>query len=81
MAEKDKKKLSPRIENFVKGFFMVLLAIILGINVGRVAKTIVFVPLYLFGAFYYLLIGLMGFHGLVRMFLGKKFRCESFLLK
>lgn len=80
MNEKEKKTLSPRLENFVKGFFMVLFAIVLGINVGRIAKTFAFVPLYLFGAFYYFLIGLMGFHGLSRMFLGKKFRIHSVII-
>ena len=80
MNEKAKKSISPRLENMIKGLFMVLFSVVLGINVGKVARTLVFPILYLFGSYYYILISLIGVKGLYRIFMGKKLKIKSALI-
>ena len=67
------------MENIVKGIFYVLFAIVLALNVGKVARTLVFVPLYLFGAAYYFFCLLLVIKGIFRIVFGKKLRFHSFL--
>ena len=80
MSEK-KFKISPRLENTIKGIFLVLLSTILIINVGKVARTVVFPFLYLFGAAYYYLMALIAFNGLYRIVFGRKLKIRSFAIK
>ena len=75
-----KFKLSPRIENIVKGLSLILFAIVLSINAGKIARTLVFVPLYLFGAAYYYLMFLMVMHGIYRIIFGHKLKIKSFVI-
>ena len=75
-----KFKLSPRLENVVKGIFLILFAIVLSINAGKVARTLVFVPLYLFGAAYYYLTFLMVVNGLYRIIFGRKLKIKSYVV-
>ena len=77
MAEKAKKSIPVRAENFIKGLVMMLLVVIIGINVGKVARTLSFVPLYFFGGYIYVLLGLFGFLGLYRLIIGKKLKIKS----
>ena len=48
------KNVSPRFENIVKGIFLIFFALILTLNVGKVGRTLSFLPVYLFGVSYYL---------------------------
>lgn len=73
MAEEKKSKISPKAYNFVKGLFICLFSIIVIINVGKVARTFAFLPLYLFGASYYFLFSLFFLFGLYRLIRGKRF--------
>ena len=72
MAEKVKKPLNPKIENFVRAFALILISIISAINVGKVIRTFTFLPIYLFGAGYYFLIAILFILGGYRLIKGKK---------
>ena len=71
MADKIKKPLNPRAEQIVKGLFLLLFSVVCVINVGKVARTLAFVPLYLFGGAYYVLFILLGLIGLFKIFAPK----------
>ena len=74
MQEKEFKPVPTRVENIIKGLFVALLSIIIAINVGKVSRTLAFVPLYLFGAAMYPLLAFGFFSGLYRVFRQKKIR-------
>ena len=74
MAEKEIKKVPPRVENIIKGLFVVLFSIILIINVGKVGRTLAFPLVYLFGATYYFIVAFFLFSGLYRIFKQKKLK-------
>ena len=76
-----KFKLSLRAENVVKGIFYVLFAAVLALNVGKVARTLVFVPLYLFGGAYYYLLLILLVKGFYRIIAGHKLKTKTFLTK
>lgn len=78
MAEEKKHNINPKIENFIKGLALILIAIILAINVGKVARTFAFIPLYLFGASSYLIYALLVASGLYRIIRGKKIKISKF---
>lgn len=67
MAEKEIKKVPPRVENIIKGLFLILFSVILTINVGKVARTFAFPLIYLFGASYYFIVEFFLFVGLYRI--------------
>ena len=71
MADKERKPLNPRAEAIIKGLFLFLFSIVCIINVGKVARTLAFVPLYLFGASYYFLFAWIGVIGLLKVFAPK----------
>lgn len=71
MAESVKKPLNPRIEGIFKGIFLLLFSIVCIINVGKVGRTLAFVPLYLFGSAYYILFGFIALAGLFKIFVPK----------
>ena len=69
MAEEKIRKINPKIENFIKGLSLCLISVIFILNVGKVARTLAFLPLYLFGATYYFFFGftfLLGLYRLIR---------------
>lgn len=68
------KNVSPRFENIVKGIFLIFFALILTLNVGKVGRTLSFLPVYLFGASYYLVAESILFFGLYRLIKGRKFK-------
>lgn len=72
MGEKKKFNINPKIENMIKGLTLCLISVILMINVGKVARTFAFVPIYLFGASAYVLFLLMFVYGLLRIILRRK---------
>ena len=72
--EKELKPVSPRAENIIKGVFLVLFSIVLALNVGKVGRTLTFLPLYLFGIAYYVLCAFGIFVGGYRIFRQKKFK-------
>lgn len=72
MGEKKKFNINPKIENMIKGLTLCLISVILMINVGKVARTFAFVPIYLFGASAYVLFLLMFVYGLLRIVLRRK---------
>ena len=80
MSEKEVKKVSPRVENIIKGLFIALLAIVFALNVGKVGRTLVFLPLYIFGASYYLLAAFLLFIGIYRIIRKKKFKFKKFYI-
>ena len=71
MAEKTRKPINPKLDNLVKAFTLILIAIISGINVGKVIRTFTFLPIYLFGAAFYLIVAFIFFVGIYRLFLKK----------
>lgn len=73
MSEKEFRPVSERVENNVKGLFLALISIVIAINVGKVARTLAFVPFYLFGTANYLLILFTLFLGVYRIVKQKKF--------
>ena len=77
MSEEKVRKIPPKIDNFIRGLFLCLFSAILIINVGKVARTLVFVPLYLFGATYYFLFGFIFILGLYRLIFGKKLNLKK----
>ena len=72
MAEKTKKPINPKIANIVKALTLILMAVILGINVGKVARTFTFLPIYIFGSAYYLLVFILFLLGVLKLVLGEK---------
>ena len=56
MAKTERKPINPKFENLVKAFSVILIAIIAAINVGKVIRTFTFVPIYVFGSAYYLIV-------------------------
>ena len=81
MAEKEFKQISPRAENIIKGLFLVLFSIVIGINAGKVGRTLTFLPLYLFGISYYLIAIFLLFLGTYRIIRKKKFKIERLFTK
>lgn len=77
MSEKKKININPKIENIVKGLTLCLISVIVVINVGKVARTFAFVPLYLFGASYYILFFLLFIYGFLRIILRRKVRLKE----
>ena len=71
MAEKVRKPINPKLDNLVKSFALILIAVISGINVGKVIRTFTFLPIYLFGAAFYLIVAFIFFVGIYRLFLKK----------
>ena len=73
------KKLSfnSKIENIVKGLTLCLISIILVINVGKVARTFTFVPLYLLGGAYYAIFFLVFVYGLLRIIYRRKIKLKE----
>ncbi len=78
--DKELKTVSPRAENIIKGIFLVLFSIVLALNIGKVGRTLTFLPLYLFGTAYYFLCAFGIFVGGYRIFKQKKFKFNSFLM-
>lgn len=72
MSEKKKFNINSKSENMVKGLTLCLVSVILMINVGKVARTFAFAPIYLFGASAYVLFLLMFVYGLLRIILRRK---------
>ena len=81
MGEKKKLNISPKVENFVKAVFTILFSVSLGLNVGKIMRTFVFPLLYLFGAFYYVILLIAILNALYRLFFGHKLKIKSALLK
>lgn len=61
----------------IKGLTLCLISIILILNVGKVARTFAFVPLYLFGASYYFLFALVFLYGLFRIIFRRKIKLKE----
>ena len=72
MAKTERKPINPKLENLVKAFSVILIAVIAAINVGKVIRTFTFLPIYVFGAAYYLFVLLLLVLGFFRLFVGKK---------
>ena len=72
-----KLEFNPKIENIVKGLTLCLISIILMINVGKVARTFAFIPLYLFGGAYYAIFFLIFLYGLSRIIFRKKIKLKE----
>ena len=81
MSEKKRINISPKAENIVKGIFTILFATSLGLNAGKVMRTLVFPLIYFFGAFYYVILGIAILHGFYRLFVGHHLRLKSFVSK
>ena len=80
MAEKKEfRPIDPRVENIIKGLFVVLLGLVVIINIGYVGRTLAFPFIYFFGATMYPLLGFMIFTGLYRIIKKKKFQFNGFL--
>ena len=74
MAKTERKPINPKADNLVKAFSLILIAIIAAINVGKVIRTFTFLPIYVFGAAYYLFVLLFLVLGFFRLFAGKKLK-------
>ena len=61
----------------IKGLTLCLISVILILNVGKVARTFAFVPLYLFGASYYILFALVFLYGLFRIIFRRKIKLKE----
>lgn len=77
MGEKKKLKFSVKIDNIVRGLTLCLISAILILNVGKVARTFAFVPLYLFGASYYILFALLFLYGFLRIIFRRKIKLKE----
>ena len=77
MGEKKKLNINSKLENIVKGTTLCLISAILIINVGKVARTFAFVPLYIFGAAYYVLFFLLFLYGALRIIFRRKIRLRE----
>ena len=80
MAEKVRKPINPRLDNIVKGIALILIAIISAINVGKVIRTFTFLPIYLFGIGYYLLVLFILVCGVYRLIVGQKLKLKRITL-
>ena len=80
MSENEKKKIniSPKIENVVKAIFTILFSAALMLNAGKVMRTLAFPLIYLFGAYYYVILGIAVIHGVHRLFTGRHLKIKSF---
>ena len=78
MGEKRKINISPRVESVVKGIFTILFSTALMLNAGKVMRTLAFPLIYLFGAFYYVILGVAVIHGIYRLFTGRHLKTRSF---
>ena len=78
---KEVKPLNKRLESFVIGLFLILLSLMLGLNVGKVARTLAFPLIYFFGGAYYLILGYLVYRGIMRIILGKSFKYKNAALK
>lgn len=74
MAEEKKHHISPKMENFIKGLFVALFCILLGLNVEPVSRVFAFPLIYFFGGSYYFILAYFLFRGIYRIFAGKKFK-------
>ncbi len=77
MGEKKRLTINSKIENIVKGLTLCLISVILIINVGKVARTFAFVPLYLFGASYYIIFALIFLYGFLRIIFRRKIKLKE----
>ena len=77
MSEKKKFQINSKLENMIKGLTLCLISTILILNVGKVARTFAFVPLYLFGASYYILFALVFLYGLFRIIFRRKIKLKE----
>ena len=71
MANKVHKPINPKLDNLVKAGALILIAVIAGINVGKVIRTFTFLPIYVFGAAFYFIVAFIFFIGIYRLFLKK----------
>ena len=71
MGESEKKVINPNAMRIVKNLFICLFSLVCIINVGKVARTLTFLPLYLFGGAYYFLFALLFIFGLIKLFVPK----------
>lgn len=76
MAKERNKNINPKLENLIKSFTLILIAAISAINVGYVIRTFTFLPIYLFGMAFYLIVGFIFFLGIYRLFLRKAFNIK-----
>ena len=72
----ERKPVSEKSLNVVKGLFLCLFAICLGLNADAVSRTFAFPLIYLFGAGYYLILALMIFAGAYRLIKGRKYKVK-----
>ena len=77
MSEKKKFQINSKLENMIKGLTLCLISTILILNVGKVARTFAFIPLYLFGASYYILFALVFLYGLFRIIFRRKIKLKE----
>ena len=70
----ERKPISERSMNVVKGLFLILFSIALGLNADAISRTFAFVPIYLFGAGYYILLLIMLAGGVYRLLVGKRYK-------
>ena len=77
MSEKKKFQINSKLENMIKGLTLCLISTILILNVGKVARTFAFIPLYLFGASYYILFALVFLYGLFRIIFKRKIKLKE----
>lgn len=77
MGEKKKFQINSKLENMIKGLTLCLISVILILNIGKVARTFAFVPLYLFGASYYILFALVFLYGLFRIIFRRKIKLKE----
>ena len=75
--KKNVKPLNERLESTVIGVFLILLLTALGINVGKVARTLAFPLIYFFGGSYYLILAYFAVRGFLRIILGKRFKHKN----
>lgn len=80
MGEKTVKKLPMRLDSLAKGLFYVLFSLILALNVGKVARTLVFPLIYLFGTTTYLILAYVAIRGLYRIIMGKPLKIKSIII-
>ena len=80
-TEKKKFNIPPKVENAVKAIFTILFSTCLGLNAGKVMRTLAFPLIYFFGAFYYVILAICLLHGFFRLFVGHRFKLKSFLSK
>ena len=78
MGEKKRINISPRVESVVKAIFTILFSTALMLNAGKVMRTLAFPLIYLFGAFYYVILGVAVIHGIHRLFTGRHLKIKSF---